>query len=756
MAAHRQPSFGLRSSADKNVERLGQLKQRAELARGSRRTTPTKKILGHVIHDVNDSLRALQAWIKEFSKGEQTDNFQVIQTVQELFSRLQSYVNAAHDSLDSRLARRKLLSRKSFERALDKALEDVSDTISDLQNALKVIRIGSAKQVERESRKQGVLSGASNTYNTFFERLNHIAVSQRPIRASALELLWENIPLWKELDGKVGNKDDPGDGLMYNEERVANAKSMLEDLHRAWHDADTLNYSPPPAKLPEMAKIYLIVSGMKRQGQGLFEDFLESDYADNDLPLEKRQLEATLKGPNTHYTSTFFSEQYRAVPRMWEEGCHLEIDDEEPLPLIHEFFYREGSYGTVHRVRDSFSGDLYARKQQIVDLEDKITAAAEKHLKDETKRLRDLRHRHVVQLVKSYKRGKAYGILLRPAATSDLRKLLDRFYEDKFCGTEGCNDSVWLRPLFLTAFGCLSRGLAYIHGRDIRHKDVKPANILYERALRNNDHAARFLWADFGLAYDFSEKGDSRTRSQKLYSVLYAPPEVVTAHAKIGNKDRRSSVATKLEEIVENEDRVLIAAEISPQEKHEELDSHGRSADIFSLGCIFLELLAHLMREKLPLRKKDEENEEEKMMFSNNIPALSAWAQQKQKFASATDFKALFPLAVSMISTKPDDRPLIGDVVNTIATDVTLGAKYFCASCWEELAKEVSSKPMGQSSRSLPLHSPKASSARVTRLSSPGPSSPKPSSPGPSSMAVLEKINSLTSGPLLKRVLSAS
>ena len=68
------------------------------------------------------------------------------------------------------------------------------------------------------------------------------------------------------------------------------------------------------------------------------------------------------------------------------------------------------------RVRDHFSGDLYARGQQIIALEDKTTAPAEKHLEDETDRLRDLRHRHVVQLVKFYQCGKMYGILLEPAA----------------------------------------------------------------------------------------------------------------------------------------------------------------------------------------------------------------------------------------------------------------------------------------------------------------------------------------------------
>lgn len=744
MAAQRQPSFGLGRCADENVQRLQQLKERADGARSSYRTSSTAKILGRVVHDVNDSLRALQAWRKELSKGEETTNLQNLQSAQELFGSLQRYVDAAQDSLDSRLRRRNLLKRETFERLLDQALGNVSDTISKLQNILKVIRVGSAKQVDRESKKRGVIAGASNTYDTFCERLNGIALSQQhQLRTSALQLLWENRPHWKDLEGKVGNAEDPGDGLMYDEERIANAKSILEDLHTAWRNADTLKQSPPPPKLLDMAKIYLIVSGMQRQG--LFEDFLESDYNDNDLPLEKRRLETALKGPNKHFASAFFSEQYRAVPRMWEEGGHLEIDDEEPLPLIHEFNYREGSYGTVNRVRDSFSGDLYARKQQIIALEDKITVAAEKHLKDETNRLRELRHRHIVQLVKSYRRGKAYGIILRPAATCDLQRLLDRFHKDKFCSSEGCNDSVWLRPLFLTAFGCLSHGLSYIHGRKIRHKDVKPANILYEKAYKKTA-AARFLWADFGLAHDFSETGDSKTRSTKLYSARYAPPEIVAAHAKIRNKNKLSNIATVLEGIGENEDEILIAPEVSSQTRQEELDSHGRSADIFSLGCVFLELLARLMKEDLPLKRKDQDNEDEKVMFSNNIAGLITWALQTKELEHAADLRALFSLAAKMIATEADDRPLVDDVVNAIVTDQTLGAKCFCSSCWEELPKYLPPKPIGKSRRSTAFYPAKDSPVQGTA----------PSSPRSSSMAVIERINSLKSRPPLTRIFSLS
>ncbi|KAL2056183.1 hypothetical protein ABVK25_003826 [Lepraria finkii] len=60
----------------------------------------------------------------------------------------------------------------------------------------------------------------------------------------------------------------------------------------------------------------------------------------------------------------------------------------------------------------------------------------------------------------------------------------------------------------------------------ICHKDIKPANILFEKAL-TPEHPARFLWADFGLAHDFGQADNSRTRNKSRYSPRYAAPEIL-------------------------------------------------------------------------------------------------------------------------------------------------------------------------------------------------------------------------------------
>ena len=548
--------------------------------------------------------------------------------------------------------------------------------------------IDSSKQVDRQTKKKDVLEGTSQAFKAFSEFFNSQTTQDRQgYRTSALQLLWEHFPRWTDLEGKVGSTEDPGDGLVYDNEQVTKATSILKDLHQAWLNVKDLSPCPPPKSLPEMGKICLILTGMKQQQ--LLEDFLDSDIVDGNLGhLGKEQVQNILKGQHVDYAATFVTEQYRAVPRKWEDGEHLVVEDEEPLPLVFEYPYREGYYGIVNRVRDPFSGKLYARKQQIIADEEKHTAAARKHLEDETERLKNLKHRHVIQLVKSYQRGRAYGILLRPAATSDLERLLVRNHDDRFYADAGCKDSVWLRPIFLKAFGCLSEGLAYIHGRDIRHKDVKPANILYEKAMKNND-GARFIWADFGLAYDFSATGYSKTKSNKIYSKRYAAPEVVAASMKPAKQDRKSSVLSNLDRIVENDIDPATEIELDDQTVEDLPGSHGRKTDIFSLGCVFLELLAGLVHEKLPLDMRDRQESKDDPMFSNHIAELNSWAQRRQHLDKKGELTPLFKITMEMISVRPDDRPAADDIVCKIAD---AGKDHFCETCWKDLPEKDKSR----------------------------------------------------------------
>lgn len=108
---------------------------------------------------------------------------------------------------------------------------------------------------------------------------------------------------------------------------------------------------------------------------------------------------------------------------------------------------------------------------------------------------------------------------MKPVATLDLKQYL-KTCKGNLSGGE--------RIRFRTYYGCLATAIAYLHENDIRHKDIKPNNIL----LKNND----IYITDFGTAIEFDE-GQSITKGTvKTRTPAYQSPEVAR-----GAKRGRSS-----------------------------------------------------------------------------------------------------------------------------------------------------------------------------------------------------------------------
>ena len=505
---------------------------------------------------------------------------------------------------------------------------------------------------------------------------------------------------------KAGNADDPGDGLLYNDSHVAKAHAVILDFRRAWHNVEELGTIDFPSGLLDMCRICLVLKGM--QQPELLGDFLGGGYTDNHLPLQEQQLNNLLKGSHADYVTTFYGEQHRAKPREWMEGSHVKFNEHEPMPFTLDTSTPElGSFGIVTRVKDPISESLYVRKEQRIGSDHQREVSARNHLQHETARLQGLDHRHVVQLVKTYERGKAWGLIIKPAATCDLRKLLGRFKANKFNHKYKCPDSEWLKPVFMTAFGCLSKGLAYIHDRKLRHKDIKPGNILYEKAMRTNGDAARLLWADFGLAYDFSDTGDSKTDSTKLYSPRYAPPEVVSAYEQVQATHRQRPITTPLNGICEDDDDDAMLGAITDHSKsNAELDAHGRSADVFALGCVYFEILGALAKKEIPLN----ESKHGKAMFSYSIDSLCSWAGSLRESEKEKDLWPLLDIATRMIKKSPKDRPDIDQITRAIMAE---GEIYSCTFCWNE---QAGSQRPASSNQQVPSPPPLTSAAKHARL----------------------------------------
>jgi serine/threonine protein kinase len=134
---------------------------------------------------------------------------------------------------------------------------------------------------------------------------------------------------------------------------------------------------------------------------------------------------------------------------------------------------------------------------------------------------------------RSYTDPDYVGLLITPVAECDLKTFLARRPVQQFF-------------VLQNAFGCLTAALQYLHEHRCRHKDIKPANILI--------HNESVVLTDFGISRDWlTDENGTTIGNSGSYTPAYAAPEVV------------------------------------------DWEARNEAADVWSLGCVFLEMLVRII-----------------------------------------------------------------------------------------------------------------------------------------------------------------
>ena len=208
--------------------------------------------------------------------------------------------------------------------------------------------------------------------------------------------------------------------------------------------------------------------------------------------------------------------------------CHFGTAGEHPFEIQSRI--GSGSFGQVHVVESRVTHKQYAlktvRRSKAFGTKSREIMSI---FKTEMKIMKGLRHRHIVRYIGSYTDRNDLGLLISPVADCDLEE-----YLEKACKTPDRH------PTLRTFFGCLATALSYLHDEGIKHRDIKPKNILV--------HKANVLLADFGISHDFLDT----TTGPTIATQKYCSPEVA-------NYEGRNA-----------------------------------SADVWSLGCVFLEIQSAL------------------------------------------------------------------------------------------------------------------------------------------------------------------
>jgi serine/threonine protein kinase len=241
----------------------------------------------------------------------------------------------------------------------------------------------------------------------------------------------------------------------------------------------------------------------------------------------------------------------------------------------------------------------------------------------EVEHLQRVQHSHVVRVVGTYTIRKDLAILLYPAAHQNLEELMDEIVDLE---PKDFEHGIHVMPDF---FGCLSNAMSFIHSKNVKHMDIKPKNIL----VRRNGSRRKVYIADFGIARSYKSAAESFTDSPTSFTRTYAAPEVVMQ------------------------------------------DTRGFAADIFSLGCIFMEMLATMAstptsdaREHLAQTRGGD--------YHANIDRVLAWyhdmghkvllEQNLYTFETGAPHNLRTTFAL-MLRRSPEERPLAIDLEQATA-----------------------------------------------------------------------------------------
>jgi serine/threonine protein kinase len=307
---------------------------------------------------------------------------------------------------------------------------------------------------------------------------------------------------------------------------------------------------------------------------------------------------------------------------------HFDISPTERLPFTTVKDLGVGGQGSVDEIHHDLKGYKCARKRVWVDGTPQSKEKDIKRLSTETAILRKLcKDRHIIEILATYSQGAEFGMLYLPVAQCDLNVLLGQPTEKR---RELISDLDLER-----GFGCLSAALQYMHEKGVRHKDIKPHNILV--------HGASLIFADFGLAKDFSVLGSSITNDQAVGTHSYYAPEVAS------NKPR------------------------------------GCGADVFSLGCVLLEIWSVLFG----LAPVDQNGFSSLQPYYENLAGVQAWIEEKKSSLNTSALRAFWLQACQlMVAKAPRERPRMSNVLLRLKEEYEMQpgvfSKSLCKDCLEK------------------------------------------------------------------------
>ncbi|KAH0565162.1 hypothetical protein GP486_001440 [Trichoglossum hirsutum] len=322
-------------------------------------------------------------------------------------------------------------------------------------------------------------------------------------------------------------------------------------------------------------RLYIVLRTIGKLG--VLDELIDDGFNDLWLPLSAEHI-----ANYSCLSETDFLTAQRTVLTdvvALERGRHQNLDL-NVVPLESEGYLGRGSYGVVQKV--SHFAQVFAQKTIWRQVNFSTHRENMNSFKKELEALRRLNHRHIVELKGSYTDQLRAALLMKPVADCNLAQYFER------AQNATGQDAVGRRSAIRSFFGCLTDAVAYVHKSQIRHKDIKPTNILV--------HGTKVILTDFGTSRDWSDMSRSAT----------------TGPIETGTREYRSPEVAKCK----------------PRKS---------SSDIWSLGCVFLEMVTVLKGRRVEALKEHMRKETESQLYWCNLVSVERWIRQLRQREPSRD-----------------------------------------------------------------------------------------------------------------------
>jgi serine/threonine protein kinase len=257
-----------------------------------------------------------------------------------------------------------------------------------------------------------------------------------------------------------------------------------------------------------------------------------------------------------------------------------------------------GGFSTVDEVLHRETGLRMCRK--TIRAQQKMLAQS---LTQEVEILQQLRHPHIIRLLESYSQGDKLSILLSPVADMTLAVWLEQY---------PAKPPVGGKDTILQMFGCLTSSVRYLHEQRplVAHTDIKPQNILIIQGPNKYPHV---ILNDFGISR--ASKDHHSELDFGPMTPRYCAPEVA------------------------------------------DHTSRGPEADIWSLGCVFMEMALVVREKEDNLHQSFRKEFAGRNFYYKDIARVHWWLDRLRETNASCKELLVLETIKAMLGTMPEERP---------------------------------------------------------------------------------------------------